>query len=264
MRVLAVGDIHGNDRFFARMCKEAVEQGCEGLLNVGDFGFWEHYEEGKSFLKWVERQLTEKDLWCWWLDGNHENHPLLWKTYGHDPHSIVQMRDHLFYLPRGYRWEWDGLKFLAVGGAYSVDKDDRVPGKSWWPTECIRDQDVEFAVSGSYKPNSPHLEPVDVLFSHDCPWGVDIPTLRAYQKNIFPRSKENREKLERVVKATRPKLVVHGHYHDSYSDRLDFPYGDENGEMAWHTTQIIGLGCDHDPVGYAIVIDTETLFPRDV
>jgi hypothetical protein len=39
------------------------------------------------------------------------------------------------YLKRGKVYNIDGFKFLVLGGAFSVDKDFREPGVTWWPGE---------------------------------------------------------------------------------------------------------------------------------
>lgn len=254
MRLLLVGDTHGNDRFFAQMCKLAVERQCDRIIQLGDFGYWEHYTEGKRYLKWCERQLAEKNLTCYWLDGNHENHPLLWGTYGpggpqHRPDrdGFWRIREGLYYMPRGHRWVWDDVSFLAVGGAASVDKEYRKEGKSWWATELITPGDVEVASAGGK---------VDVLFSHDVPEGVEIPSLYGQEKNKFPISRANREVLLEVVKATCPYFLAHGHYHDRYSDTFTYPINDEATE--WARTHVEGLGADMSAFSdTALVFDTE-------
>lgn len=253
MKVLLVGDTHGNDRFFAAACREAKEMECEGLIQLGDFGYWEHYPQGKGFLKWVARQLKENDLWCWWLDGNHENHPLLWSTYGYDVTQMSKIRPRLYYMPRGYRFELDGVTCMAVGGAYSVDKPGRTIGKSWWPEELLRMEDVEAACVGG---------PVDMMFTHDCPYGVNIPVLESFPKDQFPESRMNRQMLASIVKEVKPRVLVHGHYHDRYSAFYDFRLED-----GWHRVQIEGLAHDFSygrirgKEGNTLVFDTEN-FPR--
>jgi hypothetical protein len=39
------------------------------------------------------------------------------------------------YLKRGVAYNIDGHKFLALGGALSIDKDSRIPGIGWWENE---------------------------------------------------------------------------------------------------------------------------------
>lgn len=243
MRILLVGDSHGNDMFFQDMCETAVRLDCDVLFQVGDFGYWEHYPEGGFYLDACAQHLETAGIDGYWLDGNHENHPMLWNRYGpggpdHNPtfDGFWEIRPGLNYAPRGHRWTWGGVDFLSIGGAYSVDKPYRKKGSSWWPEETITDDDVDRC--GTSK--------VDVILSHDSPWQVDIPSLRAFDKNQYPGSRRNREQLERVVKNVRPYFLVHGHYHERYSTHYTWPVGqsEDGREVLWHKVQIEGLGHD--------------------
>ncbi len=245
-KILLVGDTHGNDNFFGLACSTAAEYGCDKLFQVGDFGYWAHYKAGVDFLDACEAHLRDNNLKGYWLDGNHENHPLLRELYGpggvdHNPdfQGFWKIRHNILYAPRGLRWEWDYITFMALGGAYSVDKEFRREGLSWWPEESITEEEAEFAMSGGY---------VDVMLTHDAPEGTDIPCLRrqrALRRDMFPESTQQRLLLRRVVDAVRPKMLVHGHYHNRYSDNL-------NG------TVIEGLGADMQPLNEAVtVFDTD-------
>lgn len=242
MKILVLGDVHGNEKFFARACRVAAREGCDHILQVGDFGYWEHYSHGARFLAVAEFELQDKGLTCYWIDGNHENHPLLWEKYGPTPSAAmdeddsilygtsqgepVEVRPHLFYLPRGFRWSWAGTSFLACGGAHSIDRDSRTPGATWWGTETITPEQVE--ACGTDK--------VDVLVSHDVVNGFDLPALAF--KYILPEVERNRDNLSRIAENVQPNLILHGHYHHRFGD--------------WHTlrsgkkVRIEGLGADLD------------------
>lgn len=254
MRFLLLGDTHGNDKFFERACQAATESGCDRIFQLGDFGYWEHYPEGVRYLDAVRELLEEYGLTCVWIDGNHENHPLLWEKYRDDcdlSHTggFWTIRAGLFYAPRGLRWAWDGITFLALGGAYSIDREYRTPGKSWWGTEMITDEDVIKASAGG---------PVDVMLTHDAPNEADIPSLRRQDPLDYPQSRNNREMVSEVVRQTRPQFLAHGHYHDRYSDILHYPVGvDGDGRQLLHSVQVEGLGADMDPIQESsIIFDT--------
>jgi calcineurin-like phosphoesterase family protein len=249
MRVLLLGDTHGNDRFFKLACHTAIEQGCDTVFQLGDFGYWEHYPQGVQYLEYCSAVLSVLNLRCIFLDGNHENHPLLWAKYGPaarehtvSPEGFWRVRERLHYAPRGHRWSWEGIRFLALGGAYSIDEKMRTPGKSWWATELITDREVEVASAGGK---------VDVMLSHDAPWGVSIPSLeRAIERHgaeVYPLSRQNREQVSRVVDVVQPHWLIHGHYHDRYTDH-------------YQSTGIVGLGADFNPLEEAVlVLDTDKI-----
>lgn len=238
--VLVLGDMHGEGAVFVARMKKARERGVRHVLQLGDFGYWEHHQDGAGYLKLLSRQAGIYGMQIIWIDGNHENHDLLRARYVNDAHAtdggvngtgLYEVRPNVIYASRGARWDYAGTRFLAMGGAASIDTKPvigpngrvvrgterwkRVEGKSWWPTEVITDAEIDAAIAGG---------DTDVLVSHDSPWGVDIPTLRAsdpvFGKDAFPESAENRRKLRRLVDAVKPALLLHGHYHDRYQEML--------------------------------------------
>ncbi len=243
MRVLFVGDTHGNEPFVRKLAAEATRQTADVVVQVGDFGYWEHNKNwGKRFLKVVSDAAKETGVPWYFIDGNHENHPLLWKTYTErDDEGFIKVRPFLSYIPRGHVWQWDGKTFLGLGGAYSIDQEWRIPGRSYWPTEIIRDADVSTALKA--------VDKIDVLVSHDAPSDVNIPCLAAQDKWNYPGTVINRDKLQVVMQVLLPTLIVHGHYHERYSSELSFPLGVVDDQLDWHRIQIEGLAADPTAMG---------------
>jgi len=172
------------------------------------------------------------------LDGNHENHPLLWEKYADSPKTpegFWQIRDHLYYAPRGLTWNWGAKKCLALGGAVSIDRCARTPGYSWWATEEISQEEED---------KSKAVGKVDILFAHDCPISVD--PFQNRKVKIYPETEANRRRLERVVEATHPDLLIHGHYHIRYTSTFEHRDGT--------LTTVDGLAADGEP-GTTLLID---------
>lgn len=238
MRILLVGDCHGNDVFFEKACRTAAANDCQTLISLGDWGYWPHYESGRGYIKWCSDKLEQNDLLGYWLPGNHENWAQLIELYGTDPNRKHQMANRLWYLPRGYRWTWDGISFMAVGGAYSIDKAYRVYGQSWWPEETLTDADVVAASRAG---------DVDIMLTHDAPDGSTIPCLVGQDPERYPESQRNRERLRQITDKVQPRMLVHGHYHQRYTDWVD-------GML------VEGLASDMQPADESMmVIDTENL-----
>ncbi len=230
MKILAVGDTHG-DSLTVRAALDEAEGRADWVVQVGDFGYWEHTREGVRFLDTCNTFAAEAEVPIVFLDGNHENHPLLWERYSESdktPEGFWTIRPNVFYAPRGHRWVWDTRRFLALGGAYSIDRYWRKLGDSYWLTEEITNEEADNAAAGG---------PVDVMFTHDAPLSVH-PTANA-EKNLFPETSANRAKIEKVVEATRPSLLVHGHWHVRYSDTFEHRDG--------YTTRVEGLAADGRP-----------------
>lgn len=253
--VLVLGDMHGNASALTAHLKSAHARGVRDVLQLGDFGYWEHSDDGAGYLRWTNRMLEQYDQTLVFVDGNHENHQLLRERYVNSAHDrgggLYEVRPRILYACRGARWIW-GARFLAMGGAYSIDKEPvpgipetrhwrRVEGKSWWPEELIADGEIDLAIHGG---------PCDVLASHDCPDGVDIPVPTATHsimgKDAFPPSVENRRKLRRLVDAVHPTLVLHGHYHHRYQATLTLETGEN--------VEVHGFDREHK-AGSAAIVD---------
>lgn len=245
-RILLLGDVHGDPYWFGHACHVAQRLNCHTILQLGDFGYWEHAPPGGEFLDRCAEHLQETDRTCIWVDGNHENHTVLRETYGPGGffHQIIdsgfwRIRERLSYAPRGHRWTWLNHTFLACGGAYSIDKRYRQEGMSWWPEETITEDEMRACIDGG---------PTDVLVSHDAPDGAPgvIPAEGTWdrQKDNWPESLENRKRLARIVKHTKPQLVVHGHYHHRNSTVMN---------MGSHRTRVEGFGRDGDPSALGVL-----------
>ena len=103
----------------------------------------------------------------------------------------------------------DGVSFLSLGGANSIDRFERVPGLSWWAEEQISLGDAYRAVSGGR---------VDVVLAHDAPAGAKVLSQKEITESIWPAravgyANESRYMMRQVVDAVQPKLFFHGHYH---------------------------------------------------
>jgi len=194
MRILLVGDSHGDAGFISFVVGHAMAGDCALIVQLGDFGYWEHAPWGKAFLGHCSRELVRAGISMYWIDGNHENHPLLWAKYPTGEDGFCEVRPNLFYIPRGHSWEWEGHRCLGLGGAFSIDRDWRLreeafagqPETLWWPTELITENNVARAKE---------VGAADIVFSHDCPDGVPIPGIHADDKALFPASAANRDAL---------------------------------------------------------------------
>lgn len=251
-KILLLGDTHGDSQSTQLAVATAKHRGCDVILQLGDFGFMG--EGVDNFLWKTNRALVREGLHMFWVDGNHENHDRLdmwplneWGYHDTLPAAIFPDNAgtpcHIHHLPRGFRWEWGGCKFLACGGGYSIDRSSRKEHVSYWPQEVISQADV-------YRCGE---DPTDVLVSHDVPWGIEDPYgPHREDKNLWPESVANRKALRAILEATRPRLLVHGHTHWRKSTTLVL-------EDAWRV-QVEGFGCNPYWAGGGLSIDQWTVF----
>ena len=235
-RVLVAGDVHGNLSWAKTLVKLADRHQCQGIVQLGDFGYWSHTPEGERFLDNTERALAHYNLWLVFIPGNHENHELLRRNVlGAD--GFYHLRDHLAAAPFGARWSWRGVAFGALGGAFSIDYQRREPGTDWWPGLEEPGREDAARLGGA---------PLDVLLSHDAPAGARgldavghvVATEAALRTRVL---------LAEVVKGLRPSLVLHGHWHHRNSTTLswvDPELTGAEGALTWSETVVEGLAAD--------------------
>lgn len=245
-RIAFVGDWHQNDGWAEDAIEHAHDQGADVIVHLGDFG----YSFTPRFMKWTTAYLDRAGIPLLFVDGNHEDFGWLNQQPTGDD-GLRRLSSWIWHLPRGFRWEWAGVRFLALGGAHSVDRPFRTPGLSWWHQEWIGDDEADEAIAGG---------PADVLVAHDCPAGVVIPGIddRATPPPFPPAEIEvaqvHRGILRRVVDAVRPRAVWHGHYHVDYARTVDF---------GWGPLTVTGLNCDETSVEANVrVVDLAELAKR--
>ncbi len=212
------GDWHTNTHYAVAALEHAAAHGADVGIHVGDFGG--RFPAG--YLASVTRACNRVGMNLLFVDGTHDDHQQLARL-PLNRHGIRPLDGgRIFHLPRGFRWTWHGRRFLALGGAHSVDGPTRRrSGLLWQPEEeTISTADARRAVAGPV---------VDVLVSHDCPAGVDIPGLAAgahrWPADQLAHADTHRRLLRSVVDVVQPVHIVHGHYHRRYTLTVDLGYG---------------------------------------
>lgn len=234
-KVLVVGDAGGDLEWLTyNVIPYAKATGCHAIMQLGDFGLIWHQESANRNLDELHEQLDAAGLTLAFLPGNHEHHPLLERLASEAPRNSdghAVLRPTIAYTGRISAWTWDGVRMAAIGGAPSIDRYGRIPGKSWWPEEMLTPKEVEAASQ---------LGPVDIVFSHDAPAGVPM-------NLIFDLdSTAHRQYISQIGQALTPAYWYHGHYHESLFYRFHHVRG---------AATVRGLGCNHSEC------DTDSMVP---
>jgi hypothetical protein len=241
-RLAIMGDTHGNSFYTVRAIERAAEQGADAILHVGDFA----YKFDPKFMARIQRVLEDNGLILGFVAGNHENWDYLDKREAEYGCTAIPLRPNIFYLPRCYRWTWNGVAFLALGGAHSVDRPWRVSGREWWARETISYKEARQAVDGG---------PADVMICHDVPAGVRIPCIEG-NPHGFPQAEIyaaecHRRQLRLIVDEVMPRRLFAGHYHCRLTDTL---HGNS------YQTVVDILADDSEPLGdNTIIVDMSDL-----
>ena len=231
-RLLVLGDTHAYRAGMQTAVKRATELGCDTILSVGDFGYWPRDGDGQGFLAKTRQALARAGINLYFVEGNHDDIDSLFDDDlpQAGPFRLVAKpyrrasRGGIYYIPRGARWDWQGVRFLGVGGAFSIDQDEQREGFDWFPRELLSfaEKDAIIVEGGE----------ADVVVAHDCPAGP----LYLNQFAEFPDSTQNREWLASICASARPLLILHGHYH-AFHDTLHHDYG-----RGLHA-RVLGLDC---------------------
>lgn len=160
--IYITGDTHGEQNRFNEnnMPGEFSWTKDDYLIVCGDFGY---IGSGWMFLD----ELEKRPYTICFCDGNHENFDRLYQ-YPEEIWNggrIHRVRKNIIHLMRGQVYDIDGKTIFAMGGAYSIDKELRIEGRSWWPQELPTDEE--------YKEASKNLDAcgkkVDYIVSHTAP-----------------------------------------------------------------------------------------------
>lgn len=132
------GDTHGSFGWLERFCREKRTTKEDVMIILGDAAI--NYF-GPSRDDVLKRMLEALPITLLCIHGNHEMRPERLYTYELKPwRGGMVWQEALFpsllFARDGEVYDLDGVEAVAIGGAYSVDKQWRVAqGHGWWPDE---------------------------------------------------------------------------------------------------------------------------------
>lgn len=161
------GDIHGDASGIRRYCLRNHLSEDDIFVILGDVGANYFGDERDAETKRTMASL-KPTIFC--IHGNHEQRPA--KIPGYE---LIEWKGgkvwrqeqypNLLFAKDGEIFDFDGLRYLVIGGAYSVDKFYRLSrGLSWWPDEQPSEE-IKAFVEQQIREKS-----FDVVLSHTCPY----------------------------------------------------------------------------------------------
>lgn len=234
--VAVVGDTHGDATFMKGVLAEASDRDANTVVQVGDFDLEWSASFRAVIVNWLDVDPARQLLW---IDGNHDNHDRLnYLLSSNDcdrtrPVSFAGMDDadenwhqRMLYCPRASTMTIGASRCLFLGGAVSVDQDQRSEGIDWWRSETISYKNAQDAAAAG-RDNQ-----IDVMFCHDSPVNVFSFDSRKTDQG----SEDHRDLLNSIVHEVRPGRLFHGHYHEAHETTLEL---DSSSSCA-----VIGLGAN--------------------
>ena len=143
MHFYITGDTHGNFNRIEEFCSENDTTKEDVMIILGDAGINYWLDNTDRQLK---NDLSSLDITLFCVHGNHEARP-----WGAGDYEEVMWNDGLVYVEEAYPnilfakdgeiYDFDGKKAIAIGGAYSQDKEYRlITGLPWFPDEQLDDK----------------------------------------------------------------------------------------------------------------------------
>ena len=224
--IFVTGDTHGGaDNGFKRFNSKEFPEGREltkkdYIIILGDCALvWTYpnasrYKEDLYWQNWFH----EKPWTTLFIDGNHENHELLNELEEVDMFGdkVGKVNDSIYHLKRGRFYTINGRTFFAMGGAESIDKENRVLGKTYWKEEEPSYSEQELGLNVLEKYNYR----VDYVLTHNGPRTIN--RLYMNMKNIRETNKikdQISNYFDHIFldKELDFKKWFYGHWHDNWS-----------------------------------------------
>lgn len=204
--IFITGDLHGEIDMHKLSMAAFPEQKAmtkdDYVIICGDFGcVW----DGGKRDAYLLRQLTDKNFTTLFVDGNHENFPLLQqypsiKWHGGLAHQITPS---VLHLMRGQVFQIGKYKCFTMGGASSHDKMYRREGISWWTEELPSVLECECGFANLEMADNQ----VDIIITHCLPDSL-LPCIdESYGHDLLTNY------LEVVKQITSYTQWFCGHYH---------------------------------------------------
>ena len=131
--VYITGDTHGNFNRIFDFCKRYGTTAEDILIILGDAGinFWQDSRDN-----WLKNKLSKTPITIFAIHGNHDVRPYDISTYKEIiwHNGIVYVEEkypNILFAKDGEVYSIANKSVIAIGGAYSIDKDFRI--KNNWP-----------------------------------------------------------------------------------------------------------------------------------
>lgn len=207
-KILVTGDTHGIidigklEHYFFYQEEEFTKE--DYLIICGDVAVCGFTAVGSAQTKEFLQSLPVTVLF---VDGNHENHPALMdypeeEWNGGKVHFIA---DDIIHLMRGQVYEMAGKKFFTFGGAYSVDRDCRVKGATWFEEEMPSFEEYEEGWRNLEK----HDYTVDYVITHTAPSEI----VGEFGFGGYPEALEQTDEFQQMADQMNFSHWLCGHFH---------------------------------------------------
>lgn len=194
------GDKHRNFEYVKAFCRDMCTRRKDVLIILGDAGF--NYFEDKRDDK-LKQEMANLNITLFCLHGNKENRPQNVGTYGIQTFCGGKV----YYEPKypnilfaidGEIYNFEGKKYMVVGGAHSVDKMRCLEeDKPFWEDEMPDDETKAKVEAGLQSENNT----IYGMMTHTCPIEY-LPTemFMSTRQNAAIKRKPRKSKSKKLFK----------------------------------------------------------------
>jgi len=220
--VYFTGDIHGVPWKIVKFVNRMSLTNNDTIVILGDVGANYFLDERDTAMKCILDKLCV-DILC--IHGNHEIRPANIQSYKLQDWNngkvwCEENHPHLKFAKDGEIYHIDDRRYIAIGGAYSVDKYYRqARGFGWWSDEQPSDE------IKAYVEKQLDTGAFDTILSHTCPYKYEPRDmfLSAVDQSTVDCSTE--EWLDKIESQYHYDNWLCGHWHtDRRVDKLHFLY----------------------------------------
>lgn len=243
-RIAVAGDWHTDIAWMLETVERINVSGVKHILHVGDFGYGmygaDEFEE--VAMSQLSDLLDSYDMQIAVTLGNHEN----WGRFNNlEPldNGAFEVWKNIFLLPRGYGFSINGLSFLSLGGAASINYLDLKEGIDWWREEAITMGDI-YRLDGKQ---------ADIMITHDAPSEVLALTenqtklMENWSDEALSYSMGSQQSISAAVGIVKPEILFHGHYHIDYLETVN---------VGEYKIDVVGLHMNGNP-NNVVLFDTQ-------
>lgn len=173
MTIYITGDKHGRLKPVKQFARNNNLTEEDTIVILGDAGF-NYFNDERD--KWTKNTVARIPSTIFCIHGNHEMRPqslpsLYRERQWHGGTVFAEdAYPNILFAKDGEVYDFDGLKALVIGGAYSVDKWYRLERGERWFSDEQPSEEVKALVEAKLA----DLDwKIDIVLSHTCPFGFE-------------------------------------------------------------------------------------------
>ena len=218
------GDIHGDPFWVIRFCKKYKLTEKDVVIILGDVAA-NYYGDDRDVITKKALGKVKPTVLC--IHGNHEMRPSIIPTYltrKWNGGTVWYEAEYpkLLFAKDGEIYDLEGLKHIAIGGAYSVDKHYRVTRNyGWWSDEQPSDE-IKRCVEKKLRENQ-----VDIILTHTCPFKYEPVEMFISGIDQSTVDTSTERWLDQIEESAEYKAWFCGHWHvNKRIDKIHFLFHD--------------------------------------